>query len=1028
MAKKNVFDELNKIPDTTELDDLFRVESNVKETKKKVKKVKSKNLSDVFNSESDKDAKVISDIVKSISNGKYTNTNLMDVAEKLDNVKEKNLSRFTKLLTVLSLYSGNDNDFAELQAKCGYEDTLSVQTFYEQLYDISIGNHAEVSDFTRVVYDNSNAFIDNLKNLVTPSINDYIKRTQFDRRNKDANLSDQNFCNDYQGLAEIRSRELVIPKGVSPYEVDAKTGLKFYDTVCAVPKAFYKKNKLDPKLYGVSDSPLIRSRKTRYQLFTAKEQQCDNMENIIDSLANTFNAKINLVEYADEINGSNKEYKFFKKHAEENDFKYKGELYVKRSRINYSNASDVRRNAEGKVNSNDNEMVAYAIKALANDYFDKDKKAYRAKIAHNIAINGGFCNINKKAKHFYPFIRECASIMATRMVLYSIDLDGKDKNVNFKLDQGLEFALANKLATFPDLKAKWVLPSIKGMAKYFAFEYFRKAGIAPKQIALGMERARQHVDEFRDIPASMATVDDYSKVIFGTFDLCGSFEMQNIVVNTRTRESFDIFNVEDVKDDTKLRLFEELNKGEDEVVEPVKEIIEEKAAEVEEKEMARGQAMTNAIGDATTDAVVRSPYYQKIYDQVKKECEEKGYNQVAARIYGDTVEIEEPPVVEEKVAVKQEVIQEPKKEEVKKPKQRPLLLPYTVKDAVKQKAQEDALSEIIYTKDKNEPVMYVDNNGIVSFELQSLREKVKEEVITIESDVVDEEEIAAIKETKAHGYAKEDEVVSKLVEKETVTSETKVEEKVVTEEVVEAKEVQEVKAEEKPTLKLPRNLTSKLKKDIPQMFNSYLQKFKLNIEKRLDELIESTKGKNITPNKKAKIDEVKAKLEFINKVIFNYLETNSELAKLNKFSSKKVMDNDKLFDRIAGNHEDMIIYMVQKQFEDKTNEIIVGINLMVEKKPEAYNGYTVKRLVNEYASQKGLDLKKYAGNILVRYSKGFDWTRENKILAKTTTKTKVITKTKTNTQLIETAQTVEETQVSNTSNEHLEKGEHNDGK
>ena len=120
MAKKNVFDELNKIPDTTELDDLFRVESNIKETKKKVKKVKSKNLSDVFNSESDKDAKVISDIVKSISNGKYTNTNLMDVAEKLDNVKEKNLSKFTKLLTVLSLYSGNDNDFAELQAKCGY--------------------------------------------------------------------------------------------------------------------------------------------------------------------------------------------------------------------------------------------------------------------------------------------------------------------------------------------------------------------------------------------------------------------------------------------------------------------------------------------------------------------------------------------------------------------------------------------------------------------------------------------------------------------------------------------------------------------------------------------------------------------------------------------------------------------------------------------------------------------------------------------------------------------------------------------
>jgi len=175
MAKKNIFDELDKIPDTTELDDLFCVKTTVKEDKKaKKEKVKSHNMADMFNDESNKETKIIKDIVKTISNGRYTNTNLMDVAEKLDNLKEKKLSSFTKLLTVLSLYTGNDKDFADLQIKCGYEDTLTVQKFYEQLYSISIGDYTHVSDFTRVVHENSNMFIDNLKNLVTPSINDYI--------------------------------------------------------------------------------------------------------------------------------------------------------------------------------------------------------------------------------------------------------------------------------------------------------------------------------------------------------------------------------------------------------------------------------------------------------------------------------------------------------------------------------------------------------------------------------------------------------------------------------------------------------------------------------------------------------------------------------------------------------------------------------------------------------------------------------------------------------------------------------------
>lgn len=1028
MARKNIFDELDKIPDTTELDDLFSVKTTVKgENKVKKEKVKSHNMADMFNDGSDKDVAIVKDIVKSIANGKYTNTNLMDVAEKLGNLKEKKMSQFTKLLTILSLYTGNDKDFAELQTKCGYEDVLTVQKFYEQLYNISLGNYTQVSDFTRVVYDNSNLFIDNLKRLATPSINDYIKRTQFDRRNKDANLLDQFFSTDNRGVSELKSRELMIPKGISPYEIESKTGYKYYDTVCAVPKAFYKKNKLDPKLYGVSDSPLIRSRKTRYQLFTQEEQVCENMDYILDSLSATFNTKINIVDYQDEINGTNKEYKFYKKHAEENEFKHKGQLYVKRSRTNYSNASDVRRNAEGKVSSNDNEMVAYSIKALANNYFDKDKRAYRAKIAHNIAINGGFCNINKKAKHFYPFIRECASIMATRMVLYSINLDGKDKNVNFKLDQGLEFALVNKLASFPDLKAKWVLPSIKGMAKYFAFEYYKKANISPKQVALGMERARHKVDQFRDIPASIATVDDYSKVLFGTFDLGGSFEMQNIIAHNRTRESFDIFDMEDEEDQVKVKLFEELTKEEpvvekveQKVVEPAKDVIKEKSQELQEKEIARTNGMNVVLTKLTDEQILNDPYYASIYNELVDTYNQEGYSKVVEKVYGEDVaknKLEANKIATGIVKSSPEVKIKEKKEE----KKEVLLLPYTAKEAVKQRAREDFIRNQMYPN--TEELMYVDEKGVVSFKLPSLKEKVEEEVIILESDATTEEEIEAIKEVKFPSVEKTNEELVKTIEQEIMSSEKSSSTEIITKEVVEAK--QEVGAVEGNTLKLPKNLTSKLKKDIPQMFNSYLQKFKLNIEKRLDVLLESVKDKNITPRKKELIDANKAKLEYVNKVIFNYLETNSALAKINKFSNKKVMDNDKLFDKIINNHEDMIIYMVQKQLEDKTNEIIVGVNLMIEKNPQAYNGYSVKRLVNEYAEKKGLDLKTYASSILVKYSKGFDWSRESKTLTKVETKSNT-TKTKVEVKK-EVSTTTVEKEVVVTKNV-VEKGEHSDGK
>ena len=326
-----------------------------------------------------------------------------------------------------------------------------------------------------------------------------------------------------------------------------------------------------------------------------------------------------------------------------------------------------------------------------------------------------------------------------------------------------------------------------------------------------------------------------------------------------------------------------------------------------------------------------------------------------------------------------------------------LLLDYTPKTVVRQKAREDFIRDKMYPN--SEEKMYVDSNGVVSFKLPDLKENVKEEVISIESEPENEEELATAKEIKE--------------------AETK-------KKVTEVKDVEIVKEEDIKVndLKLPKNLTSKLKKEIPMLFNSYLQKFKVNIERRLTQLLNSTKDKNITARKQIQIDANKAKLEYINKVIFNYLETNSELVKINKFSHKKVLDGDKLFDKIIDNNEDMVLYMIQKQLEDKTNEIIVGINLMVEKKPALYNGYTVKRLINTYASEKGLDLKTYAGSILVKYAKNFDWSNEKKILAKPE-RTKLI---KAQTKMIETTIEVVEKETTDNVNNSLERGEHNDGK
>ena len=861
----------------------------------------------------------------SMDEDEFSSAELAQFAKHISDVKLDDVSEQYKIITLLSLYTGSEEDFAELQRELKVQDDYIIDrpTFYKQLLDYANGNEETTMyhPFVTYVVNQTNKLSKSTKKLKAPTVAEYVLKMQQERAKVDPNLDnrDQRFTR-----KEAMQRGFIIPKHMLPVEGKGREAL--YDTMTAVPKSYFKSGVLQP-IYKIRwDSPLLRSRKTKYPLFSRDGEDFPNFDKYLKELGNLYGYDIVINEYK----CFEKDCEFSPRYFTDNhDVIYNvttnkqglvesdpRRLVVRRYRRHFSNStkdliptpepeypnSDINR-----VKINDYELFAETQKALLiAPYFKKmtSRKEFRQRIKNIASIinaNGGR-HAKTNAKRYYSYMIDVAAMMATRNAMFAYDFD-KDKDytkygqyskkVSLSLDQGLEFQFGNKLAAFYEPKARWLIPVVQEIANEMTYDFYKRKGVTPEQIAEGMRRVNLTPGLVRDIPADKATNDDYAMVLYNSIERVGKFDLTSVKKVAQEQASGIANTTSDIQseNDKRFSMLEQMAEAQRLGI----SYAEYKARKAKEEELTKQK--TQEINEI-------SEKRQEIVNEVVGTCEE-------------------PEIIKD-VTFADVVTNIDEKDDIDRVIEGEATIVDVTQDYVnKSETESKVYTETVAASMENDPICYIDSKGRASFsqtELESLNK------VDMSSEVTTKEET--------------------IISSESTTETNK--ERVV-----------------KKNTGLPTNIVQKIRTTMFKRFNSNIQKMKLDVENKLDKKLKSVEGKKITKASQDRIDDLYAQLSFYEDLIIDNIESIPELSKINKFKSKKVMSNTQL--NVKAKSSDINtsrIGAIQKEMLNIINETIVGVTEMIEKNPEECTGKSITQLLSAYKKKELIDDKMYIKQVI----------------------------------------------------------------
>lgn len=443
---------------------------------------------------------------------------VLDRAEKIHTIKEDKLSKFEKLLLLISMSTYTEKDFEKFQKKVyPNEKPLTRRDFYRQLCirNNSYTGEKIENDFVDMVYDTSNDLIKEIETRTLPTVADFLAAAQKERMFADPTLITQRMTR-----AEWKQRGFSISKSAIG-SGKTEEGEPLFDSVWACPKS--KKCQKD-----YIEIPLITSRKTSYTLFDPEKHECDcpNFENVIERLEEAFHVKINILHPETKVNAKvEKRLKSSLKKGKESFWfpktrQYAPQLCVYGLRLNKANYADVKTsNIEGKENYvelNKNDLAAVTVYEIAKGLFASDYNKIKKRVKKSFKMNSTFWKRHGKNNYFNQFMtfNEASCLLATQMVMRALPLDDNNVKASRKLDQGLGFAFANKMAQFRDLSAQWVLPAIKETAMDMAYNFYKSLKITPAQLRDNCSKLGYTVPKEAKSDLSVVSKDDYAEMIF----------------------------------------------------------------------------------------------------------------------------------------------------------------------------------------------------------------------------------------------------------------------------------------------------------------------------------------------------------------------------------------------------------------------------------------------------------------------------------------------------------------------------------
>lgn len=446
---------------------------------------------------------------------------VLDRAYKLNKIKENKISEFQKLLITLSMSTYSEKKFEEFQKKVmPKEQPLSRREFYRQLC-IKNGTYEgeEIeSPFVDMVYTTSAQLIKGIEADKLPTIADYLAAAQKERMFADPNLITQRMTK-----AEWKKRGFAVNRASIP-SGETEEGEPLFDAVWAVPRTKSKRAVKD-----FVEFPLITSRKTRYTLFDPQKGECacPNFENIISRLEDGFHVKINVLFEDTKVNekvikalktniAKGKECFWFKQTR-----KYAPQLCVYGKRINKASYQDAKNRDENNlVPLNKNELAALTVYELSKGIFAADFKGIKKDVKKCFRLNTSFWKRHGKNEYYNHFmtINEASCLLATQMVMRALPLDDNNVVASRKLDQGLGFAFANKMAQFPDLNAQWILPVVRNTALDMACKFYKELNISPAQLKEKCAKLGYAVPKEVKTDITKSSRDDYAEILFAARD------------------------------------------------------------------------------------------------------------------------------------------------------------------------------------------------------------------------------------------------------------------------------------------------------------------------------------------------------------------------------------------------------------------------------------------------------------------------------------------------------------------------------
>ena len=830
-------------------------------------------------------------------------------------LKVNDLDKQYRIITLLALYTGSEEDFARLQTglKVHSDYVIDRPTFYKQLLDYTNESDDTVlyNPFVGYVANQAKSLEKSTKKMQGPTVAEYLLKMQEYRAKVDANLDDrdQRFTR-----KEARERGFVIPKGMLPVAGKGKNAL--FDTLVAVPRSYMKTGVLEPIFKTRWDSPMLRSRKTKHPLFSQEAQDFPDFDKALAELGDVFGYDIEINEDKTFTRESKYNVLFYDEDVDAHFYQTedpakRDKLIMRRWRRHFSNSNKNLvptpepefKNADiNRVKINNYELFAETVKALIIGPYHKDispKKDYKARIkdiAVTINANGGRRG-RYRAKIYYPYIIDVAAMIATRNAMYAFDFDkGKSfgefsKSINLSLDQGLEFQYGNKLAGFYEPKARWLIPVIQELANEMTYDFYRKKGVTPQQIAEGMKRVNLKPGLVRNVSAQDATDDDYSMVLYDSIERIGDFDLtQDSVKNQTNGISATINNeskTEKQLNDERFKLFEEFAQAQKEGI-SIEEYAKIKREQTDIKEQKIAEI--NEISEKR----------QEIIDEV---TEQKDEPELAENVTFEEIVIN----IDDKDEIDQVIAGEKDPSDVSQ------------EYVNKSETQGKVYTETVAASMEEDPICYIDEKGRASYSRNELMSLNEAEILT---------QSINLETNNAKVDATNKTVISKREG-------------------------------------LPANIAQKIRTSMYKKFNSNFQKMKMSIEAKLDKKLQSIEGKRITKATRSKLDEMHLQLDFYEDLIFSNIESIPELAKINSFKSKKGLSVIELNARIKSDDPTTSkIASIQKEMYNIINETIVGVTEMMQKDPKACSGKSITQLISTYKKQEMIDDKTYMKQVI----------------------------------------------------------------